>query len=413
MCLSAEKSARRLSSSTENSTLLFDQQIVSSLTTTIFSPLIFSFSSCQEDMNRTSASMVGGDGQSGWSSSKQQHSLLSCGRGYPVDGGGFEFVSPPEAPIFYPTEEEFAEGPLEYVSKIKAKAEAYGICKIVPPSSFKPSFAVDRKQFRFTPRVQRLNELEASTRIKLNFLEQVIKYWDLQGNPHKIPYVDKRPIDLHLLHKTVQEEGGFESCTRDKKWSRVALRLGYNISKQSKGPVASLLRQHYERLLFPYDIFLSGATIVPVNAAASATDDASSSSDCHATQDEEHVKQEEQPCPEQDDEVSSKANNKPLEPLRRMTRRSGGQRPQPTTTIDESMVKKSKELRKLEVHGAGPKMPGVAVSSLSSTSNLYSHDDDQNDDHHKKKKKNGLSMDEQLKVSSSKASKKTSENSVR
>ena len=42
--------------------------------------------------------------------------------------------------------------------------------------SFKPKFAVDMDDFTFTPRVQRLNELEAKTRLKMNFLEQVIKF---------------------------------------------------------------------------------------------------------------------------------------------------------------------------------------------------------------------------------------------
>jgi len=32
------------------------------------------------------------------------------------------------------------------------------------------------------------------------------------------------------------------------------------VSPQNKGTVASLMRQHYERILYPYDVFLSGAT---------------------------------------------------------------------------------------------------------------------------------------------------------
>lgn len=45
----------------------------------------------------------------------------------------YEFIPPPEAPVFYPTEEEFALGPLKYIAKIRAKAEPHGICKIIPP----------------------------------------------------------------------------------------------------------------------------------------------------------------------------------------------------------------------------------------------------------------------------------------
>lgn len=45
----------------------------------------------------------------------------------------FEFEVPPEAPVFYPTEEEFMD-PLAYISKIRPTAECTGICKIKPPS---------------------------------------------------------------------------------------------------------------------------------------------------------------------------------------------------------------------------------------------------------------------------------------
>lgn len=162
-----------------------------------------------------SASGVKTPGTNGHNGPLPKVSFISHIRGYPAGGGDFEFHSPPEAPIFRPTEEEFAAGPLDYIARIKSIAEPHGICKIIPPpvsscpgflswflvlvpildvsvllslyqsypfvsQSFKPPFAVDVDQFRFTPRVQRLNELEAQTRIKLNFLEQVVKFWDLQ-----------------------------------------------------------------------------------------------------------------------------------------------------------------------------------------------------------------------------------------
>ncbi|KAI3788212.1 hypothetical protein L2E82_00953 [Cichorium intybus] len=42
-----------------------------------------------------------------------------------------------DALVFYPTEKEF-EDTLKYISSIREKVEAYGICRIVPPSSWKP-----------------------------------------------------------------------------------------------------------------------------------------------------------------------------------------------------------------------------------------------------------------------------------
>lgn len=53
-----------------------------------------------------------------------------------------------EAPTFYPTKEQFSD-PLRYISSIRQKAELYGICKIVPPSSWSPSFSIDSEVLVF------------------------------------------------------------------------------------------------------------------------------------------------------------------------------------------------------------------------------------------------------------------------
>lgn len=368
------------------------------------------------------------------SSSPAKMSFMSCGRGYSPDNGDFKFKSVPEAPTFRPTDQEFALGPLAYVAKIRPLAEPYGICKIIPPKSFRPTFDVDVNRFKFTPRVQRLNELEALTRIKLNFLEQLIKFWDLNGRPLKIPTVEKRHLDLHMLHKVVQEENGFEYCTRERKWSKVASRLGYTVSRQNKGPIASLLRQHYERLLFPYDVFMSGATIGPIdddllyittgkskgdpdsstNCNNESTNDCNSNgttenssngsnnaitndeeTDCQVTTATKTLPSDSLPdCSQTNDKSSSaspalnnqcttndgqdcdsnckvngrKATDEPEgQPEKKQLRRSRrmmGMQNRPVTrnnlpNIPLGGIGSSKELKKLQVHGAGPKMPGV------------------------------------------------------
>lgn len=47
-----------------------------------------------------------------------------------------------EAPTFRPTEEDFKE-PLEYIRKIAPEGKKYGICKVIPPDSWNPPFAID------------------------------------------------------------------------------------------------------------------------------------------------------------------------------------------------------------------------------------------------------------------------------
>lgn len=87
---------------------------------------------------------------------------------------------------------------------LKVFIKYYGLLQ-----NWQPPFAVDVDKFKFVPRIQRLNELEAKTRIKLNFLDQIAKFWELQGSSLKIPLVERKALDLYSLHKIVTDEGKF------------------------------------------------------------------------------------------------------------------------------------------------------------------------------------------------------------
>lgn len=53
--------------------------------------------------------------------------------------------------------------------------------------------------------------MEGETRANLNYLEQLYKFHRQAGHPvHKIPQLDKRPIDLFRLKKEVAQRGGYQ-----------------------------------------------------------------------------------------------------------------------------------------------------------------------------------------------------------
>ncbi|XP_021597375.1 LOW QUALITY PROTEIN: lysine-specific demethylase JMJ18-like [Manihot esculenta] len=68
-----------------------------------------------------------------------------------------------EAPVFYPTIEEF-EDTLGYISKIRAKAESFGICRIVPPPTWRPPCPLKEKDIwecaKFSTRIQQVDLLQ-------------------------------------------------------------------------------------------------------------------------------------------------------------------------------------------------------------------------------------------------------------
>ncbi|MQL97854.1 hypothetical protein Taro_030551 [Colocasia esculenta] len=68
-----------------------------------------------------------------------------------------------DAPVFYPSEEEFKDT-LGYIESIRQKAEQYGICRIVPPPSWKPPCRLKENSIwhsvKFTTRIQQVEKLQ-------------------------------------------------------------------------------------------------------------------------------------------------------------------------------------------------------------------------------------------------------------
>ncbi|CAK9273364.1 unnamed protein product [Sphagnum jensenii] len=69
-----------------------------------------------------------------------------------------------DAPVFYPEEEEFKD-PLAYIASIRPKAEPFGICRVVPPQSWRPPCPLRENSVKFDEmwfptRVQQVHKLQ-------------------------------------------------------------------------------------------------------------------------------------------------------------------------------------------------------------------------------------------------------------
>ncbi|CAM1507886.1 Fc.00g047340.m01.CDS01 [Cosmosporella sp. VM-42] len=159
-----------------------------------------------------------------------------------------------EAPTYCPTEEEWRD-PFEYMLKISPEASKFGICKIIPPDSWNPEFAIDTEKFHFRTRKQELNSVEGSTRANLTYLDGLAKFHKQHGNNlHRLPYVDKKPLDLYRLKKAVESRGGFEKVCKLKKWAEIGRDLGY--SGKIMSSLSTSLKNSYQRWLCPYEEYL-------------------------------------------------------------------------------------------------------------------------------------------------------------
>ncbi|WYZ38240.1 hypothetical protein EsH8_III_000154 [Colletotrichum jinshuiense] len=159
-----------------------------------------------------------------------------------------------DAPTYCPTEEEWKD-PMEYIKKISPEAKNYGLCKIIPPDSWNPDFAIDTERFHFRTRKQELNSVEGSTRANISYLDALAKFHRQQGNNlHRLPYVDKKPLDLYRLKKAVEARGGFEKVCKLKKWAEIGRDLGY--SGKIMSSLSTSLKNSYQRWLCPYEEYL-------------------------------------------------------------------------------------------------------------------------------------------------------------
>ncbi|KAM2673879.1 hypothetical protein EV2_015129 [Malus domestica] len=160
----------------------------------------------------------------------------------------------PSAPVYYPSEDEFRD-PLEYIYKIRPEAEAYGICRIVPPKCWKPPFALDLDLFTFPTKTQAIHQLQvrpASCDSKTFELEYSRFWEDHCGKKlRKRVVFEGEELDLCKLFNAVKRYGGYDKVVKGKKWAEVARFVTplIKISECSKHVLCQLYRDH----LFDYE----------------------------------------------------------------------------------------------------------------------------------------------------------------
>eukprot|EP00092_Neocalanus_flemingeri_P014188 GFUD01015307.1.p1 GENE.GFUD01015307.1~~GFUD01015307.1.p1 ORF type:complete len:2572 (+),score=650.46 GFUD01015307.1:122-7837(+) len=156
-----------------------------------------------------------------------------------------------EAPTFRPTETEFKD-PLRYIQKIRSYAEQFGMCRIIPPKSFKPECNVD-DDMRFTAYNQYINRMLSRWGPNAKETAAIKKYLETQNvDTRAHPLVGGLEVDLPALYHAVQSFGGLTEVIQKKKWSKIAeyLRVARGTNITAAG---NKLDDIYVKWLLPYD----------------------------------------------------------------------------------------------------------------------------------------------------------------
>jgi histone demethylase JARID1 len=100
-----------------------------------------------------------------------------------------------------------------------------------------------------------LSSVEGGNRVNNDYLDQLARFHKQNGhNLNRFPSVDKRPLDLYRLKKTVERKGGFESVCKGKRWAEVGRDLGY--SGKIMSSLSTSLKNSYQKWLLPYEDYL-------------------------------------------------------------------------------------------------------------------------------------------------------------
>ncbi|RLV96286.1 Multicopy suppressor of chk1 protein 1 [Spathaspora sp. JA1] len=72
---------------------------------------------------------------------------------------------------------------------------------------------------------------------------------------NKLPMIDKRPLDLYKLFRSVIIRGGFMEVINKKLWAQIGRELGYKGKIMTS--LSSSLKGSYQRILYPFELYLA------------------------------------------------------------------------------------------------------------------------------------------------------------
>lgn len=211
-------SSVQIISSSSTSLMSSPEIVISSSTNTNATPAKISTTSTHASSSTTKAKIPTEKSLVTKSTTAKIKNIAKNGEDFP---GPDDMAKLVEAPVYAPTIQEFQD-PLEFIEKITPEAEKYGICRIIPPSSFKPECKVN-DDMRFTAHNQYVHKMLYRWGPNRKHVAAIRKHLASQGiKMEHSPLIGGIEMDLSRLYHTVESFGGLKQVMEKKKWQKIA-----------------------------------------------------------------------------------------------------------------------------------------------------------------------------------------------
>uniref|UniRef100_A0A7N6A5E0 Protein Jumonji n=1 Tax=Anabas testudineus TaxID=64144 RepID=A0A7N6A5E0_ANATE len=154
-----------------------------------------------------------------------------------------------EVPVCRPGPREFQD-PLVYLDSVREQAEAAGMCRVVPPSDWRPECKLS-EEMRFVTQVQRVHMLSRRWGPNVQRLACIRKHLKSQGiTMDEPPVIGGCEVDLARFFQLINDMGGMQQVMDLKKWTKLADLL--RIPKSAQDRLAKL-QEAYLQYILSYD----------------------------------------------------------------------------------------------------------------------------------------------------------------
>ncbi|KAG7661058.1 ECM5 [[Candida] subhashii] len=199
---------------------------------------------------------------------------------------------------FFQLDREQSKDPIAFIESVQDIGMKYGAIKVRLPREdtdlFQSTIQINSDLFWFQTNKLLNNPSDDELTMRLQFHQELLDFH--QSDKHqeflkvdddlnkkganasgstpfylsKLPMIDKRPLDLFKLFRSVLIRGGFMEVINKKLWAQIGRELGYKGKIMTS--LSSSLKASYQRILYPFELYLGAKKYDYINKQPDLTE---------------------------------------------------------------------------------------------------------------------------------------------